>query len=178
MASLTYEEVIQAIEIPLSSVEESALEYVAGYLYKKLENNHKGPCNTCFENASKIDKTRAAQEQNTFLLYKLYDSHASLFKCSEQFESYVRLIIKIGIFVYKNKFTDIGIIEMVSNAIVNFVTCNPPILCKQQESRFVKIAARTIILNKVKWDNKKLQAKKQEEKHSKSAQKLKNLKNA
>ncbi len=163
MASLTYEEVIKAIEIPLSPVEESALEYVAGYLYKRLEKNHSEPCEVCFENASKIDKIQAASQQSTFLLYKLYDSHSSLFKCNEHFETYVRLIIKIAIFVYKNRSTDIGITEMVVNATLSFLSCNPPILCKKQESRFVRIAARTIILNHVKWNNKKLQAKKQED---------------
>ena len=145
----------RAISIPPSDL--NAIEYLAGYAYKRLVSFHKEECATCFQYGEHITKdTREIRASQYFTCLKRYkDTQSKLFTTSEHFRDFTRHIVQLAAFCFQQNLEDDGLVKKVVLSAQTHLA-NLPIFCSNMEVRIMSLLARAKITNMVKLRNSEL----------------------
>ncbi len=170
------------VQLALSKnpLNENALEYLAGYYFKRLIDFHKTTCTPCSVYGKKIGQMSVQEkEYETYTFLKLYkNTNASLYQVTPHFKDFVKHIIQLATYCFEEKRDTCGIVEKVYRTLMTYFS-NLPSFCKSLYPKFIKMVAKSIITNNIKWENSKIKAKKKtvfgKGKNSKTSRKLHNL---
>ena len=103
------------------------------------------------------------QQSDIFMYFKRYNTTAAtLYKCSEHFNDYVRTIIKVTNYCVDYLIDEAPFVNMVwLSAKQHLIPETLPKFCKELKlERFTKLVARTMLVYRIKWLNGKLAVKK------------------
>ena len=155
--SLTATEVRRAVTS--EPQDENALEFLAGYLFKRLMGFHKNSCDKCSVHGSKLASSdKEVPSSQVYILLRRYQgTEASLYRCSQHFKEFVRHIIQIAAYCFQQKREKECLVRKVVCSVLEHLG-NLPALCEPLQTRFIALAARTIILNKMRQKNSELRA--------------------
>ncbi len=169
-----------ASQVPLAAMEEGSLMYMSGYFYKRLMSFHKAKdCNVCGKHAEKFDASLPVclTTNTVFLFFKRYETaHATLYSCSEEFSSFVRIIIQTSNYCFENLYDQSGLVSLAASSVQHYLGHKMPTFCSDKlHSRLISLIARTIICYKAKWYNSVIKSKGRNAKKTLSEQKLSSL---
>ena len=174
---LTETEVTRSVACQLT--DPNGLSYLSGYFFKKLMNYHKTSktnCDNCVQHGEKIeDSTMEMKSSEVFLFLKKHQG-ATMFRCDDHFNEYVRHIVQIASYCYQQKRDEEGIVQKVVLTVEKYLR-DIPVLCSLNR-RFIALVARTIITGQVRWTNSDIRAKKKfkcGQKNDPAAKKLQRL---
>ncbi len=137
------------------------MEYVVGYFFRRLLHFHRDPCSTCSQHGTKFTKENVIiPSTQLFMCLKRYESDkATLYQCTEVFKIYSRRIVLLGKFCFAHIPDRKGIINLVTSTAMTHVKEAPKFCTANIHRRFVKLIARTIILNHLRWKNAELKSR-------------------
>jgi hypothetical protein len=135
-----------------------ALAYVSGYFLGKLIKYHKSFCSICSSHGEKVtSSTTCFKENELFLYFKRYKTtSATLYKCSDHFLSFVRVILQITNHCYAHVIESPQFVGMVTRSVLAHVIQLPRMCTVRMTERLVQLVVRTILVYKLKWLNSDL----------------------
>ncbi len=151
-------------------MDQNALEYLSGYIYKRLIGFHKKECDICKVHGARISKdtTEITQDQIFTCLKRYADTNAKMWATSLHFRDFVRHVLQIAAYCFQQNLEEEGLVQKVVLSVQQHLS-NFPTFCDDMLPRVIALIARTKITNMMKLRNSELKgmrkAKKRERKY-------------
>lgn len=159
--ALSAKEVVEALSSTLRGGEEDAIQYLAGYAFKRLLSMHRSKqvegkvmCLICSQFGSKFGNSAVPSGNNDLFLYlkRFEGSKATLYKADPQFCTMVKCVLKVVRYVFVKHLSIPNVLATIVESILEHVSpVVLPNLCSTSHLRKVlHLLSKTLFLFQVK----------------------------